>query len=84
MSETQCLSRLHSSYRRLCSAAFLDLPLPPPCVICNLFTINSEAELQSVQKKQTRGSLRVIENAIYDACERLSTDAIRGFAVKCP
>ena len=32
----------------------------------------------------TRGSLSVIKNAIYDAWERLSSDATRSFAVKFP
>ena len=36
------------------------------------------------RKKLTRGSLSVIKNAIYDAWERLSSDATRSFAVKFP
>ena len=50
---------------------------------CYFMKIARES-LQSVQKKLTRGSLSVVENAIYDARERLSSDATRSFAVKFP
>ena len=43
---------------------------------------HSRKVLQSGQKNLTCGSLSVVENAIYDAWERLSTDATRSFAGK--
>ena len=58
---------------------FLRLPDAHAYVVSLTITV-----LQSVQKKLTRGSLSVVENAIYDAWERLSSDATRSFAVKFP
>ena len=50
----------------------------------NFAATKTNLALQSVQKKLTRGSLSAVENAIYEAWERLSSDATRSLAVKFP